>query len=283
MIKTQSLMPDILNIVLDKGTEIPGSGEYCNSDDIGTYLCRKCGIALFRSSNKFLSSCGWPSFDDELAGKVLRKLDQDGKRTEILCDRCHAHLGHIFIGEQQTTKNNRYCVNSLSIDFVKNKSTYDTNEIFLAGGCFWGVEYHLKKHVGVLKVESGYMGGDKKHPTYDEVCYGNTGYLECVRVIYDCNVDLETILKLFFNIHDPTQVDGQGGDIGDQYQSAIFYYDKYQKALSIQLLNSLIDGGLKIATRVEKASIFWPAEDYHQNYYSKNNGKPYCHNYVQRL
>src|SRR5262245_17672515 len=117
MLKTASLPPEILNIVQNKGTEMPFSGEYDELEQSGSYLCRQCGLALFRSQTKFHSGCGWLSFDEEIAGAVSRSPDPDGQRVEVLCSRCGAHLGHVFEGEGFTSKNIRHCINSLSLDF----------------------------------------------------------------------------------------------------------------------------------------------------------------------
>src|SRR5688500_12156314 len=118
VLKTASLADYILSVVEHKGTEQPYSGEYNDFAEAGTYLCRQCGLALFRSQHKFNSACGWPSFDEEIADAVERKIDADGLRTEIICARCHAHLGHVFSGERLTAKSVRHCVNSLSLDYV---------------------------------------------------------------------------------------------------------------------------------------------------------------------
>lgn len=284
ILKTKSLPEIILSVVKDKGTEKPFSGEYDNFKDEGTYLCRQCGLALFRSKTKFHSGCGWPSFDEEVAGSVLRETDADGYRTEILCSRCHAHLGHVFAGEGFTDKNTRHCVNSLSLDFVPDLTVKDTEEAIFAAGCFWGVEYYFKKLPGVLKAEVGYSGGNKTKPTYREVCSGNTGHYEAIRVVYDPEkVNYEKLVKYFFEIHDPGQADGQGPDRGQQYLSVIFYYNDEQKQIAQKVISEFKGLGYSVATRLLPVSTFWPAEQYHQEYYEKNGKQPYCHQYVKKF
>lgn len=277
-LKTKTLPPDVLQVVLNKGTERPFTGDYDQFDQPGSYLCRLCGLALFRAQSKFHSGCGWPSFDNDIPGTVKRTQDVDGMRTEITCARCDAHLGHVFEGEGFTPLNTRHCVNSVSLDFVSDTEVKDTEEAIFAGGCFWGVEHFLKQLPGVLKVESGYIGGNKQYPTYEEVCSGNTGHLEAVRVVFDIvKISYEAITKRFFEIHDPTQANGQGPDLGSQYLSAIFYFDDKQKETALDLIERLKQKGYDVVTQVLPVSVFWRAETYHQNYYTRTGKLPYCH------
>jgi peptide methionine sulfoxide reductase msrA/msrB len=179
----------------------------------------------------------------------------------------------------------RHCVNSVSLDFVPaqlNSGRYGT--AIFAGGCFWGVEYFLQKEPGVISVTSGYTGGAVKNPTYREVCTGNTGHAEAVKIVYDPDkTTYDKLVRLFLEIHDPTQVGRQGPDIGDQYRSEIFYLNDDQKKSAQQNLDLLRKKGLKIATGVTKASEFYPAEAYHQDYYFTNGKLPYCHAYTKRF
>ncbi len=116
--KLNKLTPEEERIIIKKGTEPAFTGKYDNFFENGTYVCRQCGAPLYKSDDKFHSGCGWPSFDDEIAGSVTRQTDKDGRRTEILCSVCEGHLGHVFEGEGFTPKNSRHCVNSVSIDFI---------------------------------------------------------------------------------------------------------------------------------------------------------------------
>lgn len=284
LIKTKSLPKPLLRIIQDKGTEAPFSGIYQDFKGPGTYLCRQCGLAAFRAQHQFHSGCGWPSFDQEIPGAVKQVPDADGRRTEILCSRCGAHFGHVFRGEGFTNKNTRHCVNAASLDYIENETVLDTEEAIFAAGCFWGVEYYLKKLPGVLKTIVGYTGGRTENPSYQEVCQGNTGHIEAIRVVFDPTlISYENLAKYFFEIHDPTQKNGQGPDLGEQYLSVIFYYDENQKNISENLIQILKKMNYDVATTLRPVSPFWPAEDYHQDYYSKNHKAPYCHTHTKRF
>lgn len=281
------LTPEEQKVILHKGTERPFTGKYTDYKSDGTYTCKQCNTPLYKSNDKFDSHCGWPSFDDEIKGAVKHVPDADGQRTEILCANCGGHLGHVFNGEGLTDKDTRHCVNSISLNFVpavlNNKEVKMEKAIF-AGGCFWGMEYQFQKVDGVKSVISGYIGGQKENPTYKEVCNTNTGHAEAVEITYDASkVSFEELAKLFFEIHDPTQIDGQGPDIGEQYRSEIFYFDSNQKQIAEKLINILKDKGYKVVTKLTKATKFYNAEDYHQDYYNKTGGSPYCHIYQKKF
>lgn len=267
-------------VILEKGTEAPFSGKYYKHSEAGTYHCRNCNAPLYRSSDKFDSHCGWPSFDDEIKGAVTRVRDRDGVRVEIICSKCDGHLGHVFTGEMFTKKNTRHCVNSVSLDFVPEKRA----RAIFAGGCFWGVEHLLKQKFGVISAISGYTGGKKSNPSYKDVTTGDTGHAEAVEVIFDSNqISYTDLTKFFMEIHDPTQVDRQGPDIGNQYRSEIFYTTDEQKKAAEEVIKILRERGYNVATKITAAKTFYRAEEYHQSYYLKKGGQPYCHSYVKRF
>ena len=142
----------------------------------------------------------------------------------------------------------------------------------------------MRQAPGVLAATSGYTGGRTDYPTYERVCRGGTGHAEAVEVVYDTTkTSYEALAKLFLEIHDPTQLDRQGPDIGEQYRSAIFHADEEQRRVAASLLELLRKKGLKVATRLEPLGRFWPAEAYHQDYYGRKGTSPYCHARVKRF
>ncbi|GIT98795.1 peptide methionine sulfoxide reductase MsrA [Sulfurovum sp. TSL1] len=283
--KLNSLTPFEKHVIIDKGTERAFSGKYVYTIEDGTYTCKVCGAPLYRSDDKLESHCGWPSFDDAIPGAIKEVPDADGQRTEIVCTNCSAHLGHVFQGEGFTDKNVRHCVNSVALNFDKKKETVTTlKKAYFSGGCFWGVEYYLEKIDGVKEVTSGFMGGHVKDPGYYDVVRKDTGHLETVEVVYDpSKVSYETLAKTFFEIHDPTQVDGQGPDIGNQYLSAIFVSNTEERKTIERLIGILEKKGFNIATKVLPKTPFYRAEAYHQDYYERKGSKPYCHRRIKRF
>lgn len=275
------LSPEEERVIIYKGTEVPFSGELLNNNEKGTYICKRCDTPLYRSEDKFDGHCGWPSFDDEIEGAVKRVRDDDGRRTEILCNTCGAHLGHVFLGEGFTPKQTRHCVNSISMKFVPYGQEND-RAVYFASGCFWGTEYFFMRAPGVKETTVGFMGGHVDNPTYEQVCQKNTGHLETTEVVYDPSVtNYEEMVKLFFETHDFTQTNGQGPDIGPQYLSCIFYSNATEKAIAERYIDLLTSKGYIVATMLKPASTFWSAENYHQEYYDNKGGTPYCHKYTK--
>lgn len=273
------------HVLINKGTERAFSGKYVHTKEDGTYTCKVCGAPLYRSGDKFDSHCGWPSFDDAIPGAIKEVPDADGRRTEIVCANCGAHMGHVFRGEGFTSKNVRHCVNSISLNFQKKKAKTSTlKKAYFAGGCFWGVEFYLEKINGVKEVTSGFMGGHLKNPGYYDVVRKDTGHIETVEVVYDpAIVSYETLAKMFFEIHDPTQEGGQGPDIGSQYISAIFVNNTQERETIERLIKVLEDKGFKIATKIKAKTPFYSAEAYHQDYYERKGSTPYCHRRIKRF
>jgi peptide methionine sulfoxide reductase msrA/msrB len=276
------------HVIIDKGTERPFTGKYEKYNNDGIYTCKQCGAELYKSDTKFDAHCGWPSFDEEIKGAVTRTLDADGRRTEITCSNCGGHLGHVFEGEHYTSKNTRHCVNSISLDFkpleVRSLDSNKEETAYFASGCFWGTQFHFQKQDGVISSEVGYMGGHVKDPSYEQVCSGRTGHAEAVKVVFDPDIiSFRELAILFFETHDPSQIDGQGPDIGSQYRSAVFYTTVQQKETIAELSAILESKGIDVVTEVEKAGVFYSGEKYHQDYYQNKGGSPYCHIYQKKF
>lgn len=193
----------------------------------------------------------------------------------IACSQVKLHAGGSDLPKEKSNIGDK---KEMSGDTTKYKKA------IFASGCFWGTEYYMQKAKGVVSTEVGFIGGTKDNPTYKEVCTGKTGHAEACLVVYNPDeTNYEELTKLFFETHDPTQVNRQGPDIGTQYRTEIFYLDDEQKATAEKLIKILKDKGYDVATKVTPATTFWKAEDYHQNYYENKNGTPYCHVYKKKF
>ena len=269
------LTPEESRVIIHKGTEAPFVGEYVNNTAKGVYVCRQCDLPLYKSEHKFDYNCGWPSFDDEIEGAIKRSPDDDGQRTEILCARCGAHLGHVFEDEYLTLKNTRHCVNSISMKFISKKT--NTKRIVLGGGCFWGMEELIRNRPGVLKTRVGYAGGQVDKPTYQN----HSGHAEVVEIEYSPEkTSYLNLLDFFFQVHNPTTLNQQGNDIGTSYRSVIFYENKEEKKIAQKMIDIVNKSGRwknPVVTSLEPLTKFYLAEDYHQNYLQKNPDGYSCH------
>ncbi len=282
------LTPEQFRVMRLKGTETPFK-ETCPippEGENGFYQCAGCATDLFKYSAKFESGTGWPSFWEPVSelNIILKEDNSFGmKRTEVLCARCGAHLGHVFNdGPQPAGK--RYCINAVALKLAELPVLSGTRPVLekaaFAAGCFWGVEAAFQQAKGVVSAVSGYMGGKTKNPTYEEVCTGETGHAETVLVEYDPGkVSYEQLLSLFFAMHDPTTLDRQGPDSGSQYRSAIFYYTPEQGRAAENFKEKLRDSHKfrdPVVTEISPAGEFYKAEDYHQKYFEKRGVKPTC-------
>ncbi len=286
----KSLTPEQYRITQNAGTERPFCGTLLDNKKDGMYVCVVCGLPLFKSEHKFTSGTGWPSFFTGFdPAHVAEKTDTSHGmvRTEINCARCDAHLGHVFPDGPPPT-NLRYCLNSESLEFVEkgqpvpkeSQPVMTTETAYFAGGCFWGVEHGFQMIPGVFTVESGYQQGTVDNPTYKQVCTGNTGHAESVKVVFDpATVSYETLLRFFMALHDPTQLNRQGPDFGTQYRSGVYTVGDDQlttaKKVLAELQASSAFAGRTIVTEVEPAKAFYAAEDYHQDYIEKTGRA--CH------
>ncbi len=274
-------------IIQEKGTEHPFTGQYRDTNTPWTYYCRQCGQALYYSADKFESDCWRPSFDDAIPGAVKQEDDLDGMRTEIICNHCEWHLGHVFTGEQLTDKNTRHCVNSASMIFVASdttdkKSNQEQNyEVAILGWwCFRCIEAPLQRLKGVIQVQPWYSGGKREFPNYEQVTTWVSWHSEVVKVIFDTHIiNYETLLKVFFTLHDPTSKDKQWNDEGSQYRSIIFTTHDDQRDISVKIIKQLENNNTyesPIVTEVRPLEKFRPAEWYHHNFYNQHPEKPYC-------
>lgn len=282
------LSPEQYRILRNKGTERAFCGLLWDHHEAGTYCCRGCGLPLFSSEHKFESGTGWPSYWQPVAPENVstkRDVTFGMARTEILCTRCDGHLGHVF-DDGPPPSGQRHCLNSESLVFVpaarlatEPEGGHACATAIFAAGCFWGVEEVFRTTPGVLSTAVGYTGGQTEKPTYEQVCGKGTGHAEAVRVEYDPQaVSYLELLTVFFRNHDPTQVNRQGPDFGDQYRTAIFTLSEEQRETATRVKAMLDDSKppRPIATQIVPAGTFWMAEEYHQQYLKKS-GQAQCH------
>lgn len=305
----KKLTPLQFEVTQSCGTEPPFKNEYWNHKEPGIYVDVVSGEALFSSLDKFDSGSGWPSFTQPIDGTyVTEKADKTHGmvRTEVRSKEGDSHLGHVF-PDGPGVNGLRYCINSASLRFVplarlkeegygkylerfekagykvdsKTSSKAELETATLAGGCFWGVEELIRALPGVTETQVGYTGGVTPNPKYEQVKKGTTGHAEAIQIKYDPKkISFEQILEYFFRLHDPTTQNRQGNDIGTQYRSAIFFQSEDQKKIAEKVLKKVDSSGKwknKVVTEIVKASEFYDAEDYHQDYLQKNPGGYTCH------
>jgi peptide methionine sulfoxide reductase msrA/msrB len=306
----KQLTPEQYRIARNKGTERAFCGTLLDNKKEGVYSCVCCGLPLFSSSHKFHSGTGWPSFFQPIAMENVSE-ESDGSfgmiRTEILCTRCDAHLGHVFDDGPKPT-GRRHCLNSESLTFTSAEDVKKLADPFLveakpqavtatsdganaspagsnratavfAGGCFWCVEAVFEELDGVIEVVSGYAGGPGESANYSAVTTGRTGHAEAVQIVYDpMHISYEKLLEVHFATHDPTTLNRQGNDHGPQYRSAIFYANDEEKQVAAAFIDDLNDAKVfakPIVTTLEPRTQFYPAEAYHQNYVCTNPNQSY--------
>ncbi len=287
------LTPEQYQVMRKRGTERAFTGKYNDHYEKGVYVCAGCGTPLFSSDTKYDHGSGWPSFTAPVQESHIDYFDDVSHfmhRIETRCAVCGAHLGHVFDdGPKPTGKH--YCINSASLDFkssdtlaaseTKSEDSPGEKELkpvkketaTFAAGCFWGIEQKFSELPGVLSTIVGYTGGETKNPTYRQVCSNTTGHAEAVKIQYNPDkISYKELLEFFFKIHDPTQIDRQGWDVGSQYRSAIFYHSNEQKDAAEKLVKNLESSDRykrPIATQIVPAPEFYEAEEYHQKYYEK--------------
>ncbi|MGF1547673.1 MAG: bifunctional methionine sulfoxide reductase B/A protein [Thiotrichales bacterium] len=263
-------------VTRQKGTERAFSSGMCNLFEPGRYRCVGCGTLLFDANEKFDSGTGWPSFTQPVsANAIAYHADRSHgmTRVETTCNTCQAHLGHVF-PDGPAPSGLRYCINALALQKVESAVATAT----FGGGCFWCTEAIFRELDGVHSVASGYSGGAVDNPAYRQVCNGTTGHAEVIQVKFDPNViGYRDLLEIHLATHDPTTLNRQGADQGTQYRSVIFAHDDEQRRLAQEVLKTVqTEYTDPVVTEIADFEKFYPAEDYHQDYFNLNPDAGYC-------
>jgi peptide methionine sulfoxide reductase msrA/msrB len=292
------LTPLQYSVTQEEDTEPPFENAYWDNKKAGIYVDIASGEPLFSSLDKYDSGTGWPSFTrplepSHIVEKADRRLFGLGTRVEVRSKFGDSHLGHVFPDGPAPT-GLRYCMNSASLRFVpvekleaegygRYKGLFEkgravqTEEAWLAGGCFWGMQQILRKIPGVLETEVGYTGGRVDDATYEN----HEGHAEAVRVVFDPKrLSFETLLRWYFRMHDPTTKDRQGNDRGTSYRSAIFFRGEDQRKTAEAVkdrVNRRGKWGAPVVTEIVPAGKWWRAEEYHQDYLVKKPDGYTCH------